>query len=181
MKNEPAIRYYIERGTREDLNELARLYDDLNDYLDATVNYPGWIKDIYPVKEIAEKGIQKGNLFVIRVEKDIVGSVILNHEPEQGYDEVIWGTKADYKEVFVVHTLVVHPCYLQKGVATELMNFAKVYGMEKKMKAIRLDVSINNTAAINLYEKMGYIYVGTVDLGLEYPHLKWFKLYELIL
>ena len=36
----------IELGTSADIDELERLYDELNDYLATTVNYPGWIKGI---------------------------------------------------------------------------------------------------------------------------------------
>jgi len=52
---------------------------------------------------------------------------------------------------------------------------------EQEIKTIRLDVSIHNTPAISLYEKCGYKYVGTVDLGLNIPELVWFKLYEIVL
>ena len=40
----------IEQGTTHHLDELEVLYDGLNDYLSSTVNYPGWIKHIYPVR-----------------------------------------------------------------------------------------------------------------------------------
>lgn len=31
----------IRKGERRDLDELSQLYDDLNDYLDHHINYPG--------------------------------------------------------------------------------------------------------------------------------------------
>lgn len=68
-----------------------------------------------------------------------------------------------------------------QGVARQLMAFAKEYAVSLFMRAIRLDVSINNTPAIKLYEQWGYKYIGTVDLGLPYEHLKWFRLYEIII
>jgi len=171
----------IEKGTADDLDELEKLYDELNDYLASTVNYPGWIKGVYPIRETAEQSVRHGDLFVLRMDGIIAGSVILNHEQEEAYDQATWGVEADYKDIIVVRTLVVHPRYMNKGVGSELMNFARQYSLSSGMKAIRLDVSVNNTAAIKLYEKAGYSYIGTVDLGLVYEHLKWFKLYELIL
>jgi len=173
--------FQIEKGSLNDLEELATLYDVLNDFLESTINYPGWIKGVYPVRDVAEKGIQDDSLFVFRMNGRIVGSIILNHEPELNYDKVDWGVNAGWNEVFIIHTLVIHPHFLKQGIASKLMKFAETYAREQKMKAIRLDVSVNNHAAINLYEKMGYIYIDTVDLGLEYEHLKWFKLYELVL
>ena len=38
------MKFVIEYGTSADLDELEKLYDDLNDYLSATTNYPG---DVY--------------------------------------------------------------------------------------------------------------------------------------
>ncbi|PXV62325.1 acetyltransferase (GNAT) family protein [Dysgonomonas alginatilytica] len=171
----------IEKAIPKDIDELEALYNDLNDYLEANVNYPGWIKHIYPVRETAIEGIKEDNLFVLRTDGIIAGSVILNNEPEKAYDEVEWGIEAGYDEIIVVHTLVINPKCMQKGVALELMNYAQKYAVKQNMKSIRLDVSVNNVPAIALYEKLGYKYIGTVDLGLNYDHLKWFRLYEKLL
>lgn len=37
----------IEKGVHADIDELAQLYDDLNDFLDSDINHPGWIKGVY--------------------------------------------------------------------------------------------------------------------------------------
>lgn len=172
----------IEKGCTADIDELEKLYNDLNDYFAATAfNFPGWIKGIYPVRGTAEEGIDEDSLFVLRIDGQIAGSIILNHKPEDAYSGAQWLFETDYSDVFVVHTLVVHPRFMKKGIAVELMNFAEEYARSKNVLAIRLDVSINNHPAIALYEKLGYEYVDTVDLGLGYPHLIWFKLYEKIL
>ena len=42
------MNFIIEPGSLADIDELERLYDELNDHLSATINYPGWIKGIYP-------------------------------------------------------------------------------------------------------------------------------------
>lgn len=173
--------YVIEKGTVNDIDELENLYNDLNDYLESGINYPGWAKGIYPIRETAVNGIQDNNLFVLKMNGEIAGSIILNHEPESAYSQVTWRIEADYKDIIVIHTLVVHPKYMKSGVGKKLMDFAKKYSLKQEIKAIRLDVSIHNAPAISLYEKCRYKYVGTVDLGLNIPDLIWFKLYELIL
>ena len=173
--------YIIEKGTINDIDELEKLYDSLNDYLELGTNYPGWAKGIYPIRETAVNGIQDNYLFVLKINNEIAGSIILSHEPETAYAQVSWGIEADYKDIIVIHTLVVHPKYMKSGVGKKLIDFAKRYSNEQEMKAIRLDVSIHNTPAISLYEKCGYKYVETVDLGLNIPGLVWFKLYEIVL
>ncbi len=180
-RNNPPQPYSILKATYPDIDILEQLYNDLNDYLSSTVNYPGWIKGIYPTKETAEEGINNETLFILKEKDNIAGSIILNQVPEKAYDQVKWKIETGYSHIMVVRTLTVHPHFMKRKIASHLMNFAKTYAIEKGMKSIRLDVSIHNTPAISLYEKFGFEYIGTVDLGLNYPHLKWFNLYELVL
>lgn len=168
----------IELGTEANVDELEQLYDDLNDYLEMGVNYPGWKKGVYPIREDAEAGIKQGNLFVAKYNGKIVGSIILNHIPEEAYHEAKWGIESDYLDVFVIHTLVVQKDYIKCGIGRKLMEFAERYGRTKQMKAIRLDVYEGNAPAMKLYESCGYQYIDTVDLGLGEFGLKWFRLYE---
>ncbi len=175
-------KFSVEPGTREDIDELARLFDELNDYLAETINWPGWRKGLYPVRQTAEDAVEKGTLFVVRDEEGVIaGTVRLTHEPEPAYFKAIWGIEADYSELIVVHTLAVHPSYMKKGPSRLMLNFAEEYGRKQGIKAIRLDVSVHNQPAIRLYESCGYRYVDTVDLELGIPGLEYFRLYELIL
>lgn len=171
----------IEKGTPTDVDDLERLYNDLNDHFASMTNFPGWIKGIYPIRETAIEGIEEDTLFVLRIEDEIAGSIILNHKPEKAYGKVMWTFESDYSDVIVIHTLVVHPRFLKAGVGSALMEFATDYSGSKNMNSIRLDVSIHNLPAISLYEKHGYKYIDTVDLGLNVPGLVWFRLYEKML
>jgi ribosomal protein S18 acetylase RimI-like enzyme len=173
--------YYIERATEKDLEEMDGLYNALHDFLQVNINYPGWIKGVYPTRETAANGIEKNNLFVLKINNEIAGSIILNHSPETAYTKAEWGIEMDYDKIIVIHSLAVHPRYMKKGVGKRLMDYAKSFSMEHKMKSIRLDVSIHNTPAIKLYEKCGYQFIDTVDLGLNIPDLIWFHLFEIIL
>ena len=146
----------IEKGVHADIDELARLYDNLNDFLDSDINHPGWIKGVYPVRQIAETGINEQNLYVVRLEGRIIGSIILNHHSEPAYNKALWGIESDYSKIFVIHTLVVHPDFLKAGVGKKLISFACELGKELHMKAIRLDVYENNIPAIKLNEKIRF-------------------------
>lgn len=172
---------FIEKGAAGDIVELGMLYDALNDHLSENTNYAGWIKGVYPTAKTAEDAIGEGTLYVLRMDGAIAGSIILNHEPETAYEEAEWNIDADYDEIIVVHTLVVHPRFMRRGVSGRLMEFAREHAASSGMKAVRLDVSAGNIPAIRLYERSGYKYIGTVDLGLPYAHLKWFRLYELVI
>jgi ribosomal protein S18 acetylase RimI-like enzyme len=170
--------FVIEPGTPADIDELEKLYDDLNDYLSATTNYPGWIKGIYPVRENAVAGIEDNSIFVVRHCGKIAGSVILDHHPDEAYDNVRWKIEADYSHIFVICTFVVHPSFLKMGIGRALMDYSFELARQSGIKSIRLDVYEKNLPAISLYEKCGYEYIDTVDLGFGNYGLDWFKLYE---
>lgn len=62
-----------------------------------------------------------------------------------------------------------------------MLEFAIEYAKKMHMKAIRLDVYERNTPAIQLYEKYGFQYIDTVDLGYSMYGLDWFYLYQKVL
>jgi len=171
----------IDSAGVSDLDELEQLYNDLNDHLSATVNYPGWIKGIYPVREDAVSGLADNALYVARYNGKIVGSVVLNHEPEEAYDSCSWKVNVGYDRIFVLRTFVVHPSYLKIGVGKALLHFSADLAKQTGMQSIRLDVFEKNIPAIALYEKVGFEYVGTVDLGLGHYGLDRFSVYEKVI
>jgi ribosomal protein S18 acetylase RimI-like enzyme len=171
----------IGHATEEDLDEMESLYNSLHDHLQTNTNYPGWIRGVYPTRETAAVGINNNTLFLLKIKNEIAGSMILNHAPEDAYAKATWGIDINYENIIVIHSLAVHPKYSKRGIGKLLMDYAKTYSIEQKMKAIRLDVSIHNTPAIKLYEESGYQYVATIDLGLNIPNLIWFHFYEMIL
>ncbi|WP_027633696.1 GNAT family N-acetyltransferase [Clostridium hydrogeniformans] len=171
----------FELGKLNDVDELERLYNDLNDYLEKGENYPGWKKGVYPVRKNAIDGIKNGNLYVLRHDGKIIASVILSHKPEPAYYKAKWNIDSNYSGIFVIYTFVVHPKFFKCGVGKALMDFSTDYSIKSKAKSIRLDVYEGNIPAIRLYEKCGFKYVDTVDLGLGSYGLNWFKLYEKLL
>ena len=168
----------IELGSEKDIDELENLYNILNDYLAEGVNYPGWMKGIYPIRQDAVNGVKNGTLYVAKHNGKIIGSIILNHEPESAYYKVKWKIESDYCDIFVIHTFIIHPEYMKLGIGKALMDFAVEYSLQSNIKSIRLDVYENNIPAINLYKKCGFQYIDTVDLGLGNYGLNWFKLFE---
>lgn len=171
----------IRKGTLKDIDEVAALYDNLNDYLNSHSNYPGWKKGVYPIREDAVQGITEDNLFVAVEKGQIIGTVILRHQPEEAYNLVNWHNNLDYDDIFVVYTFAVHPCFLRQGIGMKIMEFVIDYAVRMNMKAVRLDVYEKNTPAIQLYEQLGFQYIDTVDLGYGMYGLDWYKLYQRLL
>ena len=171
----------IETGKKSDIEEIAQLYDDLNDSLASGINYPGWRKGVYPTRQDAIEGIANESLYVVKQFGEIVASVILCHDPEPAYHKVKWGIDVPYSDVFVIRTFAVHPAYQNNGIGRSVMEFIVQQSIAEHIKSIRLDVYENNLPAIRLYEKSGFRYIDTVDLGLGCYGLNYFKLYEKLL
>ena len=112
--------------------------------MSATTNYPGWIKGVYPIRENAVTGIQNNNLFVARYEGKIVGSIILDHQPEEAYDGVKWKLDTDYSSIFIVRTFVVHPSYLKIGVGRTLIDFSFELAQKSGMRSVFLPTKKGN-------------------------------------
>ena len=58
----------IRKGTKDDIDAVSALYNEVCDYLQTHINYPGWRKGIYPDRQDAERGIGEDSLFVAEVE-----------------------------------------------------------------------------------------------------------------
>ena len=170
----------VRLGTNADVESLAILYDELLDYLEETINYPGWKKGVYPVKDDAMAGVEAGTLYVATHENEIIGSMILRHECEGPYQTAPWRVQLSEEKVFVIHTFVVSPQYLSQGVGQKLLTYAMELARKNGVKALRLDVYEKNEPAIRLYEKVGFQWVTKVSLGLECYGLDWFMLYEMV-
>ena len=130
----------IRKGTEKDIEEVSALYDAVNDYLERHTNYPGWRKDVYPIREDAAQGIAENNLFVAEAEGQVAGTFILRHRPEEAYALADWGNQLDYSEILVLYTFAVHPRFLRQGIGKRLMEFILAWAVREKIKAVRLDV-----------------------------------------
>ena len=169
----------MRKARYDDIDAVAQLYDDLNDYLHRSINYPGWIKGIYPTKKEAVHFYESNTLYIAEAHSTIVGSLALTHEPEPENEN--WFIQAGDTEIFVIHVFVVHPNFIRQGIGSAMLQFAHEQAKLNDIKSIRLDVYENNLAAIKTYEKNGYRFVDKVDIGLGKYGLDLFCLYEKVI
>lgn len=162
----------IRKAFVSDVGAVGNFYEDVCGYLQEHVNYPGWQKGIYPAEDTAADAVGEGSLYVAVKDGKVAGSMILKHRPEPGYDTVRWKQELPYDKV------AVHPDYSGQGIAGMMIEFAEELARQQGMKSLRLDATENNIPAIRLYEKHGFEYRATIDMGLEDIGLKWFKVFE---
>lgn len=172
------MNFKLELVQMQDLDEIALLYDEVNDALAQGINYPGWAKGIYPIREDAQKGIEERSLYIIRQGDKIIGSIVLNHTGEPGYALAQWNYAGDAKNILVIHTLAVHPACGKQGIGRQILKLVDAYAQDNGIKAIHLDVREQNLPAIHLYEQCGYTHITTMDLGYAASGNPQFRLYE---
>ena len=59
-----------------------------------------------------------------------------------------------------------------------MLEYILAHAAQAQVRAIRLDVYEKNMPAIRLYEKLGFQYMDTVDLGYGMYGLDRFRLYQ---
>jgi len=133
--------------------------------------------DDYPSYEAFEKDIEIGQLWVMKDQNTIVGSVVISDIMDEEYKAIEWLTP-NAKNVYI-HRLAIHPEQQGKGLAQKLMNFAENYAKENKYASVRLDTFSINKRNNVFYQKRGYEKLGDVYFPnqSEYP----FHCYELVL
>ena len=171
----------IELAQMNDLDEVEKFVNEINEALEGSYYGPEWKKGIYPTRNDAEVNIESKSLYVAKMKNQMVGSISLNHVQEPAYEQVNWKINAKANEILVIRLFAVHPDFKGQGMAKAMLEFAKDKAKELECKTIRLDVVNQNIPACQLYEKSGFEYVSTVDLGLPYEKLKWFRLYEFVI
>ena len=167
------------KAAKEEFYKIRSLYWNLIDREQDDPSFPHWKKGIHPSDEMIQDSIDKGNLYVLVDDGEIVACVIANDEKVEGYADAPWQIDSD--DVIVLHVLAVHPNHRGKGLARKLVE--NVIEQERKAgkKALRLDVIENNTTAEKLYQKLGFQYIQAKTLYYNVVGEMTFKLYELVL
>lgn len=123
--------------------------------------------NIYPAVEIVRQDIDNGDMYLLCDGAKIAGVIVLNEEQCDEYSQGSWKCN---EPAAVVHRLCVDPLHQHKGYGKQAMQLAHIMLKEQGYQSVRLDVFSQNPHALNLYESLGYIQVGSVELrkGLFY-------------
>ena len=130
----------------------------------------------YPSKEAFINDIDRKELYVLEVEKSIIGCIVISKYKDEEYNAVNWLTR-DGKN-FYIHRLAINPGQQGKGHAQQLMDYAENLGKESRYESIRLDTFSQNKRNQEFYELRGYKRLGNIYFPKQsdYP----FYCYELI-
>lgn len=131
----------------------------------------------YPSKEAFENDIQCAELYVLEVNGQIIGTIVVSLYMDEEYRQIDWQTP-DEQNVYI-HRLSVHPDFQGKGFAQQMMGFAENYAREKGCPSVRLDTFSQNQRNQKFYEARGYQKLGDIFFPKQSEHP--FHCYELVL
>ena len=158
--------YPIFRKARpDDLDAIACIYDRTHDAEEAGLTTTGWVRGIYPVREVAVAALERGDMYVAELmDPDdpcghplIVASGVINRIQVNVYLDCDWEYKAPDEKVLVLHTLVVDPDARGRGIGPAFVRFYEELAAKQGCEVLRIDTNARNKRARKMYAKLGYV------------------------
>jgi len=158
----------IRPATLTDIPGIMQLIADVVPAMNAAGNFQ-WDNN-YPNKQVFEKDITLGQLWVAEIEEVIAGISAITTDQEPEYAHVGW----DITETAIVtHRLAVSTKHRGKGIAEALLKQAEIEANRRGIPVLRVDTNTTNGATQRLFPKLGYLFAGEIDLGFR-PNLRFY-------
>ena len=152
----------IRRATKNDISQIAKIYDKILELEEKGKAHIGWKRNIYPTEKTAQDAFMKNELFVLEEDGRILAAARINQEQVPEYTYGHWTYAAPDSEIMVLHTLVVDPDASGYGIGSKFVRFYEELALECGCHYLRMDTNQINTAARALYKKLGYSEIGVV-------------------
>lgn len=144
------------------LNDLEEIWNLVRNAVSTMIQQNIFQWDaVYPNEDAFRKDIEKGQLTVGTIDKQIAVVYVLNQECEEEYKNGKW--KYENEPFCVVHRLCVNPIFQDRGVGRAVMLHMEKAAAAMGFRSIRLDAFTGNPFALKLYDKLGYERVGYAD------------------
>lgn len=144
------------QATSADLAAVESLYDHTFTAEERGLSSVGWKRGIYPTTQILVEALARGELFLEEADGVLVGAAVFNQHQSDYYDLAPWQVDAAKEEVMVMHTFAIDPAARGQGFGRAMANFYEAYARAHHCRALRIDTSHLNHAALHLYAQLGY-------------------------
>lgn len=155
----------IRKATVNDLDSIMKIIKETVEEM-RSYNNTQW-DESYPQASNFAYDIEKEELYVEDIDKEVAGFICVNYIEPDEYKELNWSL--DEKSM-VVHRMAVNNAHRNKGVAKNLMKFAEELAREQNVKYLKTDTYSINIKMNSLFKKCGYKLIGEMSfLGKEKP------------
>ncbi|MDG1792605.1 MAG: GNAT family N-acetyltransferase [Flavobacteriaceae bacterium] len=148
----------IRKAIKDDLHRIIEITKACAVYMISN-NIFQW-NEHYPNIETFENDALNENLYVLEINKKLIGCLVISHEMDEFYMKVKWQTP-NHNNIYL-HRLAVDPSYQKKGYAKQLMNFSFEYAKVNSIKSIRLDTFSGNPFNNIFYSNLGFKKLGKI-------------------
>lgn len=114
----------------------------------------------YPNQQVFEKDIERGELYLLKDNNHIIGTIVISTRMDDEYHDIAWLTPS--KGNIYLHRLAVHPNHQGQGNARSLMDYAHAHAQAINAPSIRLDTFSQNKRNQRFYEARGYQKLGNI-------------------
>ena len=146
----------IRKAAASDIDAVEKIYDELHQAEEEGATTIGWLRGIYPVRATAEAALDRGDLFVLEEDGEILGAGIINRIQVDVYAGAPWEHEVPEDQVCVLHTLVISPRAKRRGFGRKFAGFYEAYAAETGCTELRIDTNERNLPARAMYKSIGY-------------------------
>lgn len=148
----------IRKAKASDLNTIKRLTESCALTLQEKEIFQ-W-NEQYPSREKMVDDISKEEMFVLEIENEILGIIVLTTVMDEEYIPIAWLTPGENN--LYVHRLAVHPKVWGHGYGQQLMDYAEAFASEHHYESVRLDTFSRNKRNQQFYDRRGYKRLGDI-------------------
>lgn len=147
--------------TNNDIDAVKRLYLDIRKN-----SYTLWAKN-YPSEELILWDIERKGLWGVFDDDSLIAVTFIGERCEDGEEHFAWKDKFNKRGTFA--RIGVASKYQNQGIGTYLVKFVLGVLKSQGYDGVRILVGTQNTNAIQLYSKFGFVNCGTTErYGHEY-------------
>ncbi len=132
----------VRRATKEDLNQLAVLFDEYRQFYGASSNLK------QSLNFLTQRFENKESVIFIHVKDDIFTGFVLLY---LGFSSVACS------KYYILDDVYVTPPYRRQGSAKQLIDTAILFARHEDAQRISLETQKNNYQSHQLYEQMGFV------------------------
>ena len=147
------------QGTIDDLNNICILIEAAIKTMEAQGIHQ-W-DGLYPTREDFVNDIINGTLYTVSEKRRLIAIYVISTEYDSEYLNGEW--ECNGETACIIHRLCVAPEVQNRGIGKMILNHIENQLQNKGVESVRLDVFSENSHAISLYEKSGYIRRGHAD------------------
>ncbi|MBE7049010.1 MAG: GNAT family N-acetyltransferase [Ruminococcaceae bacterium] len=164
-------------ATKEETEKIIRFYDIVIEAMDRSAIHLKWQKNIHPSHLLLRTSVDQGELFVYEENGEILCACIMNQCSNEAYSQIFCDDSACDK-IGIIHVFATYPKCVRQGLGEKFLQSLLQYAGAHLFQSVRLDVLQFNLPAICLYEKLGFVRRGEMQMFVPNIGTEDFYFYE---